>query len=469
MSAQNLRILIVSDTASSQFGGEAILPWHIFRILRKRGIEAWLLVHERTRVQLEQDFPEDVDRIYFVADRLIHRQLNALGAVLPEFVGTWTAGYVSHFITQLAQRKKLKTLISELDINVIHQPTPVSPREPSLLFGFGIPVVIGPMNGGMEYPPAFRKQSGKLLVHTSMQIGRWLARGFNRLIPGKRQAAVLLVANARSHDALPVQNHPNVQYLVENGVDLSLWDNGIVSLPELDQGATVIPMSEPSPKQADVPKTRFVFVGRLVEWKAVDILLLAFKQAMKRYPATLEIIGSGEKYDELNDLAKKLGFSVSQGQVDTSTESVVYFSGWLSQPDCARRLQSSDVLVLPSLYECGGAVVLEAMAMGLPVVATKWGGPTDYLNESCGILVNPDSREQFIQDFAEAMCELAKDPARRAAMGSAGRDRVQAYFDWDAKVNRMIEIYQHVISASKNTDKRTPQVSSQMSSLFSRF
>lgn len=66
MSAQNLRILIVADNASNQFGGEAILPWHIFRVLRKRGMEAWLLVHERTRDQLEQDFPDDFDRIYFI-------------------------------------------------------------------------------------------------------------------------------------------------------------------------------------------------------------------------------------------------------------------------------------------------------------------------------------------------------------------------------------------------------------------
>ena len=71
------------------------------------------------------------------------------------------------------------------------------------------------------------------------------------------------------------------------------------------------------------------------------------------------------------DMAKHLGL-----------ETTVKFSGFLSQPDCARRLQAADVFVLPSLFECGGAVVLEAMAVGLPVIATAWGGPLDYLDNN---------------------------------------------------------------------------------------
>jgi glycosyltransferase involved in cell wall biosynthesis len=54
---------------------------------------------------------------------------------------------------------------------------------------------------------------------------------------------------------------------------------------------------------------------------------------------------------------------------------------------------------LPSLFECGGAVVLEAMARGCQFVATAWGGPLDYLGDSCGILVQPNSREALIVGF----------------------------------------------------------------------
>ncbi len=74
---------------------------------------------------------------------------------------------------------------------------------------------------------------------------------------------------------------------------------------------------------------------------------------------------------------------------EDSAAGTIQFAGWLSQSDCKVRLNAADCLVLPSLFECGGAVVLEAMALGKPVIATAWGGPLDYLDADCGILVQP--------------------------------------------------------------------------------
>jgi glycosyltransferase involved in cell wall biosynthesis len=79
------------------------------------------------------------------------------------------------------------------------------------------------------------------------------------------------------------------------------------------------------------------------------------------------------------------------------------FRRLVSQADCARKLTRSDALVLPSMYECGGSVVLEAMAMEVPVIATAWGGPADYLDPSCGILVEPYSKESFVDDLSLAL------------------------------------------------------------------
>ncbi len=107
----------------------------------------------------------------------------------------------------------------------------------------------------------------------------------------------------------------------------------------------------------------------------------------------------------------------------------VYFHGYLSQAECARQLQQGDALVLPSLLECGGAVVLEAMAVALPVIATDWGGPADYLDPNCGILVSPSSLTDMVEGFAAAIVKLANDPELSRKMGAVGRQKIEKEYD----------------------------------------
>jgi len=94
-------------------------------------------------------------------------------------------------------------------------------------------------------------------------------------------------------------------------------------------------------------------------------------------------------------------------------------------------------------------VILEAMATGLPVIATKWGGPMDYLDESCGILVSPESREAFIHELAAAMLKLASSFTLREKMGRAGQRRVLSHFNWQKKTDVMLKIYTETVRRAK--------------------
>jgi glycosyltransferase involved in cell wall biosynthesis len=423
-------VLIVAEHASLKFGGEAALPLHYYRILRRRQIPVWLVIHERTRSELESLFPLDGDRIVFVADTKAHLVLWRLSQFLPDRISNFTIGFLLRCLTQVAQRREIRRLLRAHAISVIHQPIPVSPKEPSLIAGMNIPVIIGPMNGGMDYPPGFRKlQSGteRLVLAT----GRWLADFMNYLMPGKREAAMLLVANDRTRAALPRGVCSNVVTLVENGVDLALWSG--------PRSAATEPV---------IAVTRFVFMGRLVDWKAVDLLLLAFKRASAQAAMTLSVIGSGDERGNLEQIARSM--DILDDRSDQAGR--VCFLGWMSQADCAGQLARSDALVLPSMAECGGAVVLEAMAMEVPVIATAWGGPVDYLDSSCGILVQPSSKDAFVDDLALALIRLATDPQNRRAMGKAGRLKVIRDFDWEGKVDRMLELYRSCMAASEDHD-----------------
>jgi glycosyltransferase involved in cell wall biosynthesis len=424
-----MRVLIVAEHASLKFGGEASLPVHYFRILRRRQIPAWLVVHERTRSELESLFPHDRDRIVFVPDTKAHLFFWRLSQRLPDRISSFTTGFILRYLTQRAQRREIRRLLRENAISVIHQPIPVSPKEPSLICRMNVPVIIGPMNGGMDYPPGFRKlQNGT--ERLALAAGRRMAEFMNFLFPGKRQAAMLLVANERTRAALPRGVCGNVVTLVENGVDLALW-SAPASADKLASTSVV---------------ARFVFMGRLIALKAVDLLLLAFKRASADTAMTLSIIGSGDEQANLERLARSLDI-LDDGNNQSGK---VRFLGWMSQADCAGQLADCDALVLPSVHECGGAVVLEAMAMQVPVIATAWGGPADYLDSSCGILVEPSSRDGFVDNLVPALIRLATHPQERRAMGKAGRLKVIRDFDWETKVDRMLEHYRSCMVAHGN-------------------
>ena len=416
------RVLIVAEYVSTRFGGEAVLPWHYFRMLRDRGIEAWLVTHARTQNELIELLPSEVSRFYFVPDTEFDKLCGRLGRYLPGQLSYITLGYMSRIKTQLAARRVVRQVVKEKQVDVVHQPIPVSPREPSLMHGLGAPVVIGPMNGNMSYPSFVKKNPRQRLLTGLYGLARYTTVVLHRLMPGKLRAAVLLVANERTKRALPAGARGEVSILVENGVDLAVWS----------------PPDRPPPVEAPA---RFIFLGRLVDWKAVDLLLEAFARVQAPFLPRLEIIGDGPMRSALEAQVR-----------DLCLDDRVQFAGWQSQPECARRLRDGDALVLPSIYECGGAVVLEAMACGLPVIATEWGGPVDYLDSSCGILVRPSSRNALISGFADAMSRLASSPTLRASLGRVGRERVVREFNWEHKIDRMLAVYRRVAKPRKFGD-----------------
>lgn len=418
------RVLLVAENVSARLGGEAFLPLHYFRVLRARGAECYLLTHERVRDELVASFPNDVERMDFLPDTPSQALLWKLGEGLPRRIETTTLGAVRQSILHAMLRKRAKQLVHDLRIDVVHQPTPVSPRRPSGLYDLGAPVVIGPLNGNMYYPPAFASESGRVAQALTL-VGRKASGLANRLSPGKLKAATLLVANERTRAGLPscLAGVPVVD-LVENGVDLGRFGPGRVRTNRTDA-------------------MKMVFVGRLVDWKAVDLLLEAMARVSAPGRVELHVLGDGVERSKLERMATELGL-----------DNRVVFHGFVEQADVARLLDEMDVLVLPSLFECGGAVVLEAMAKGLPVIASNWGGPADYLDASCGILVDPDGRESFIEGLSGAIAKLAQSPELRERMGQAGRKRAEADFDWERKVDRILEVYEDAIARASPASQR---------------
>ncbi|WP_323034643.1 glycosyltransferase family 4 protein [Pararhodobacter sp.] len=410
------RILIVADNASALFGGEAILPLKYFTLLARRGRDVHLITHARNRDALNAALPDLTDRITYSPDTKIHRVLWRIGARFPGVIRDHLFGNLMGFVTGWQQRKLARAMVRAGRVDLVHQPIPVSPAAPSMLYDLGVPVVIGPMNGGMNYPPDYQDFEGRA-AHWFVSLARPLAGLVNRLIPGKRRAAMLLVANARTAAALPLR-HPQVIELVENAVDFDLWGN--------------------TPAAASSGNTfRLVFMGRLQALKGLAQTIDALALARERLPditLSLDILGDGPEMQALQAQVARLGL-----------DDAVRFPGFLPQKDCARYLANADALILASLRECGGAVVLEAMAMGLAVIASDWGGPADYIDQSCGLLVPPSPRAGFVDRLAQAIATLATNPELTRALGQAGAVRARDHFDWNGKIDRIEALYRQAL------------------------
>jgi glycosyltransferase involved in cell wall biosynthesis len=427
------RVLIVAPNASSIFGGESFLPLQYFRILRRRGYPVRLVTHSRNRPDLEATLGPDLGAVSFVEDTAAHRLVWRIGSRFPAVIREVVFDRALDALDAMYLSGIIRRLVAAGHVDLIHQPTPVSPLAPSGLHRFGVPLVLGPMNGGMNYPPGYddlESPRARRFVGWSRRLA-WL---LNRLTPGKRRAAVLLVANERTRAALPFPHHPDIRVLVENGVDLATWGAGR-------------PGSSRGP-DAPAGRLRLVFMGRLIPLKMVDLTLEAVRAAREGgAKVTFDVMGDGPERPRLERLAQDWGL-----------EGTVRFHGFLPQAACARRMTEADALILASVRECGGAVVLEAMAAGLPVIASDWGGPADYLDESCGILVSPVPRDSFAARQAEAILRLARDPALRRRMGEAGARKIVEQFDWERKVDRMISIYAEVATAHSPSKSPGPVV-----------
>ncbi len=400
-----LKILIVCEHASNKYGGEAMLPYKYFYYLKKLNQEVYLLTHERTR-----DSFEDTTNVFFMPDTKAHIFLYKLGKLLPHRIDILTTGALSHHITQLFQWFYAKRIIKEKNINVIHEPAPVSPKQPSIMFGLGVPVIIGPMNGGMDFPRSFKFMSGKF-ENVVQFVARLLSHALNVLMPGKLFAARLVVANKRTENSLPIFRLGKVTRIVENAAD------------------QVKPKSFVAEKEPN-KIIHVLFVGRLVDWKATDILIDVFSR-ISNPSIKLDIVGDGPEMDTLKQQAKAL--------------SNVTFHGWVEHSEVVKFYDNADIFVLPSVRECGGAVILEAMARGVPAIATKWGGPEDYIEEGTGVLIEPISREHMVNEFKKHIEDLATDTQKRISLGNKAVEHIANQFLWESKVKKMMAVYQSVI------------------------
>jgi glycosyltransferase involved in cell wall biosynthesis len=188
-----------------------------------------------------------------------------------------------------------------------------------------------------------------------------------------------------------------------------------------------------------------VAIARLVPLKNLRLLLEAVALVRRRVPAVhLVIVGDGPEAATLRDRATILGLA-----------DVVTLAGYVPQPDTPSWYRTGDVFALSSDFDNSPNAVLEAMACGLPIVATDVGGVREFVTPGSGGLIVPRGDAPA---FARALETYLVSPEPGAAAGSHNRRRAIADFSWRASALRLREVYRDAIAARRVTVPRVPRV-----------
>jgi glycosyltransferase involved in cell wall biosynthesis len=189
------------------------------------------------------------------------------------------------------------------------------------------------------------------------------------------------------------------------------------------------------------PLPVLLFVGRFLAMKRVPLLVRAYARARPRLdvPAPLVVWGGFPK-----EFEGEHPFTVAR---DEGAEGI-FFVGWRGHDELPEGLACSDVFVAPSLNEPFGQVYLEAMACGLPVIATRSGGPLSFVNvepgKPNGWLPEPDD----VDALADTIVEAVNDVAARRRRAANAYEQIRAEYSWHHLAERFISIYEGAIESA---------------------
>ena len=468
-------------------GGGDLMAWSLVKRL-SRTHRLWVMTLDRNRkgieAELERNPLQNVQFVYVGLPEWLRPLERCQGLFqLQAYLWQWKAYFAARKLHRQIRFDAFHHLTYEND----WMASPTGALLP-------IPYLRGPGGGAHFVPAEFRVKFGaRSRLWEYFRIGmQWVFRHDPFFALGQERARVLLMANREALEALPGRWQRKAQLMSVNGVSMaeaealpnapphspsgnseknhrnvilseakdlrsSSWSNDIRTTAEILRSAQddrQLASSDSSRERAEgkvaLPrngKFRVLTAGRLVPIKGFDLAIRAFNEwrrvsgarcqgsAEHGSPsAELVIVGEGPERERLERLARELGLN---GQVK--------FPGWMARESLLKEMAAADVFLFPSLRDGGGLVVVEAMAVGKPVVCLDLAGPGLHVTPECGVKVPAHSPQQAVGDLAGALERLHADPHLRLRMGQAARERAREVYDWDRIAQRISALYRDIV------------------------
>ncbi len=411
-----LRVALVAHHANPEWGSEPLIGWQWAQFLDPL-VDLILITHVRNRPAIGRARPLegalhtiDTEQLAARVNRINDRFLPKSAVLNRSFLEALSLRAFDREATRI-----IAALHATKAIDIIHRVSPISVRATTRLGSLGIPLVLGPLNGGLTTAPGF-----PAIAATERA---WLQRlrGLSGLTDWRhetfRWARSLFVATRAARAALPSSERARAILQSENGVDLARF---------------------PAVPPRSGPGLRVLYLGRLLPCKGVRFVLEAVARIPECHGIILDIVGDGPDR-ELVEMYLR----------DPRLRGRVHYHGAVPVSAVPSHMAACDVLCLPSVRESGGGVVLEAMATARPVIVMNYGGPAELVSREWGVALDAGSDEELVSGLVNACLDLGRDPERRVRLGNAGRAEVERQHSWEHRATGMVKHYEQILAAKQ--------------------
>jgi phosphatidylinositol alpha-mannosyltransferase len=313
-----------------------------------------------------------------------------------------SSGSITRVTISIRLASAIKEVLNREQFDIVHLHEPFMPMLCSAVLRFSNMVNVG----------TFHACDGTPGYKFAWPLGRLMVKRRTHKLDGK----IAVSKPAMKYASKYVSGDFNI---IPNGVDLEHFSPDVPPIEKFCDG-----------------KLNILFLSRLERRKGLDYLLRAYRQVKQKIPnSRLIVVGTGTR----------LRKGYERWVRKTGLENDVIFVGYVSEEDKPRYFKTADIYCAPSTgRESQGVVLLEAMAMGKPVVATSIDGYASVVTHSEeGLLVPPKNTEKL----AEALLILLKDKTLQQKMGEKGRLTAQNY-SWEQIAKRVFDYYLKAISES---------------------
>jgi glycosyltransferase involved in cell wall biosynthesis len=396
-------------------GGEHVLGWNLIQqIARFR--EVWVLANQEDKPGIEQGLiAQPMDGVHF--------QYVGLPSWLRPLLKFQGAHQLYYYIWQLQAYMAARRLHRQLRFDLFHHITYANDWMTSFTGAFlPIPYIRGPGGGAHRTPKGLQNEYtlGGRIWENIRASGQWMFRRDPIFRRGQSRAHSILVCNRDSLGAIPDKWTDKASLFPVSGIS--------------DEDLLLIPTAKSNPAGFNV-----LTAGSLIRVKGFALAIKAFKRFSESHPdALFNIVGSGPEESRLRALI-----------VQTGMQDKVKLVGNMPRDLLLTEMAGCDVFLFPSLRDGGGTVVVEAMAVGRPVVCLDIGGPGMHITDGCGISITPSSQVETVRRLAEALERLYSNGELRSQLGNAGRERARKYYHWSKLGDRLDEIYRQSLGEGR--------------------